>query len=68
MSGRPVPSWGSIFLDYLDLKPGLLAVESKEAIGHLTGLLVRFEVNSASDGVERCWKEQAGFQGHPEFG
>jgi uncharacterized membrane protein YqjE len=38
--GRPVASWASIFLDYLDLKTHLLAVESKEAIAHFTGLLV----------------------------
>jgi uncharacterized membrane protein YqjE len=38
--GRPGASWASIFLDYLDLKTHLLAVESKEAIGHLAGLLV----------------------------
>lgn len=40
MSSRPIASRASIFLDYLDLKAQLLAVESKEAIGHLTGLLV----------------------------
>jgi uncharacterized membrane protein YqjE len=39
-SVRPVASWASVFLDYLDLKAHLLAVESKEAAGHLTGLLV----------------------------
>jgi uncharacterized membrane protein YqjE len=40
MASRPVASWASIFLDYLDLKAHLLAVEFKEAISHLTGLLV----------------------------
>lgn len=40
VSGRPVASWASIFLDYLDLKAHLLAEESKEAAGHFTGLLV----------------------------
>jgi uncharacterized membrane protein YqjE len=39
-SVRPVASWASVFLDYLDLKAHLLAVESKEAVSHLTGLLV----------------------------
>jgi uncharacterized membrane protein YqjE len=39
-SVRPVASWASVFLDYLDLKAHLLAVESKEAASHLTGLLV----------------------------
>lgn len=38
--GRRVASWVSILLDYLDLKANLLAVESKEAISHLTGLLL----------------------------
>ena len=38
--GRPIASWASIFLDYLDLKAHLLAVESKEAVGHLTGILL----------------------------
>jgi hypothetical protein len=35
--GRPVASCASIFLDYLDLKAHLLAVESKEAVDHLIG-------------------------------
>ncbi|MBV8216031.1 MAG: phage holin family protein [Verrucomicrobia bacterium] len=39
-SVRPVASWASVFLDYLDLKAHLLAVESKEALSHLTGLVV----------------------------
>ena len=44
MEGRPMTSWASIFLDYLDLKAHLLAVESKEAIGHLTGILLLLAV------------------------
>jgi hypothetical protein len=39
-SVRPVASWASVFLDYLDLKAHLLAVESKEAVSDLTGFLV----------------------------
>jgi len=39
-SVRPVASWASVFLDYLDLKAHLLAVESKEAASHLTELAV----------------------------
>jgi uncharacterized membrane protein YqjE len=39
-SVRPVASWASIFLDYLDLKAHLLAVESREAGSHLIGLLI----------------------------
>jgi uncharacterized membrane protein YqjE len=39
-SVRPVASWASVFLDYLDLKAHLFAVESKEAASHLTTLLV----------------------------
>lgn len=42
--GRPMASWASIFLDYLDLKGHLLAVESKEAIDHLTGILLLLTV------------------------
>jgi uncharacterized membrane protein YqjE len=44
MEGRPMASWASIFLDYLDLKAHLLAVESKEAIGHLTGIFMLLAV------------------------
>jgi uncharacterized membrane protein YqjE len=40
MQGRPVASWASLFLDYVDLKARLMAVESKEASGHLIGLLI----------------------------
>jgi uncharacterized membrane protein YqjE len=40
VEGRPLASWASIFLDYLDLKAHLLAVESKEAFGHFTGVLL----------------------------
>jgi uncharacterized membrane protein YqjE len=39
-SVRPIASWASVFLDYLDLKTHLLGVESKEAARHLTGLAV----------------------------
>ncbi|MBV8102130.1 MAG: phage holin family protein [Verrucomicrobia bacterium] len=39
-SVRPVASWASVFLDYLDLKAHLLAVESREAVSHLTALAV----------------------------
>ena len=39
-SVRPVASWASIFLDYLDLKAHLLAVESREAGSHLIGLVI----------------------------
>jgi hypothetical protein len=35
----PVATWLSTFLDYLSLKTRLLAVESREAAGHLIGLL-----------------------------
>jgi uncharacterized membrane protein YqjE len=38
--GRPAASWTSIFLDYVELKARLMAVESKEASAHLTGLLI----------------------------
>jgi uncharacterized membrane protein YqjE len=44
MEGRPMASWASVFLDYLDLKAHLLAVESKEAIGQLTGILLLLAV------------------------
>jgi uncharacterized membrane protein YqjE len=40
VQGRPVASWASIFLDYVDLKARLMAVESKEASAHLIGLLI----------------------------
>ena len=40
MEGKPVASWASIFLDYEELKARLLARESKEASGHLIGLIV----------------------------
>lgn len=38
--GRPIVSWALIFLDYIDLKARLMAVESKEASAHLIGLLI----------------------------
>ena len=38
--GPAVASWASIFLDYFDSKARLLAVESREALGHFTWLLV----------------------------
>ncbi len=40
MQGRPVASWASIFLDYVDLKARLVSVESKEASGHFIGLFI----------------------------
>src|SRR5215472_1705502 len=40
MEGKPVASWASIFLDYVEVKARLLAKESKEASGHLIGLIV----------------------------
>ena len=40
IKGKPVASWASIFLDYVELKARLLARESKEASGHLIGLIV----------------------------
>jgi uncharacterized membrane protein YqjE len=40
IQSRPAASWASIFLDYVDLKTRLLAVESKEASSHLVGLLM----------------------------
>ncbi len=41
MARRPVANWASIFLDYVDSKARLLAVESREATGHFIGLLVQ---------------------------
>lgn len=40
IEGKPVSSWASIFLDYVELKARLLARESKEASGHLIGLII----------------------------
>ena len=40
IEGKPVTSWASIFLDYVELKVQLLARESKAASGHLIGLIV----------------------------
>jgi uncharacterized membrane protein YqjE len=40
IEGKPVASWASIFLDYVELKARLLARESKEASSHLIGLIV----------------------------
>jgi uncharacterized membrane protein YqjE len=40
MQSRPIASWASIFLDYVDLKARLMAVESREASSHLIGLLI----------------------------
>ena len=40
IEGKPVASWASTFLDYLELKARLLARESKEASGHLIGLVL----------------------------
>ncbi|MFZ0504781.1 MAG: hypothetical protein WAM44_13775, partial [Chthoniobacterales bacterium] len=38
--GQPPVRWAAVLLDYLDLKGRLLALESKEAIGHFVGILV----------------------------
>jgi uncharacterized membrane protein YqjE len=40
MQWRPVASWASLFLDYVDLKARLMAVETKEASGHFFGLVI----------------------------
>jgi uncharacterized membrane protein YqjE len=40
IKGKPAASWASIFLDYVELKAHLLATESKEASGHLIGLVI----------------------------
>ena len=40
LQGQPSGSWASILLDYLDLKARLLALESKEAVGHFVSLLI----------------------------
>ncbi|MGA8659673.1 MAG: phage holin family protein [Chthoniobacterales bacterium] len=37
---KPASSWASIFLDYVELKARLLTTESKEATGHLIGLVI----------------------------
>jgi len=44
MRGRPVASWPSVFVDYVELKARLLAVESKEACGRFVGILILFGV------------------------
>jgi hypothetical protein len=36
--GQTPGSWASILLDYLDSKTRLLALESKEAVGHFVSL------------------------------
>ena len=33
-------SWASVLLDYIDLKARLLALESKEAVGHFVVILI----------------------------
>lgn len=38
--GQPPVSWASVLLDYLDLKARLLALESKEALGHFVVMLI----------------------------
>jgi len=40
LQGQPPVNWASVLLDYLDLKARLLALESKEAVGHFVGILV----------------------------
>ena len=40
LQGQPPVSWAAVLLDYLDLKGRLLALESKEAVGHFVGILV----------------------------
>ena len=40
LQGQPPGSWASILLDYFDLKARLLAIESKEAVGHFIGILI----------------------------
>ena len=37
---QPPVSWASVLLDYLDLKARLLALESKEALGHFVVMLI----------------------------
>jgi hypothetical protein len=54
MSGRPVASWASIFLDYLDLKAHLLAEESKEAAGLLVLLGVLLALALSCMGLFFC--------------
>jgi uncharacterized membrane protein YqjE len=40
LQGQPPASWAPVLLDYLDLKARLLALESKEALGHFVSILV----------------------------
>jgi uncharacterized membrane protein YqjE len=40
LQGQPPVRGAAVLLDYLDLKGRLLALESKEAVGHLVGILV----------------------------
>jgi uncharacterized membrane protein YqjE len=40
LQGQPPTSWASILLDYFGLKARLLALESKEAVGHFVGILI----------------------------
>ncbi len=40
LQGQPPVRWAAVLLDYLDLKGRLLALESKEAVGHFVGILV----------------------------
>ena len=40
IEGKPIASWASMFLDYIELKARLLARDSKEASGHFIGLIV----------------------------
>ena len=40
LQGQLSVSWAGVLLDYVDLKGRLLALESKEAVGHFVGILV----------------------------
>ena len=40
LQGQPPISWASILLAYFGLKARLLALESKEAVGHFVGILI----------------------------
>jgi hypothetical protein len=52
MQGRPVASWASVFLDYVELKARLMAAESKEASSHVAGLLNSDRDNARFGGFE----------------
>jgi uncharacterized membrane protein YqjE len=40
LQGQPPVRWAGVLLDYLGLKGRLLALESKEAVGHFVRILV----------------------------